>query len=282
MKPAAKVGDLCLHAGKVQTGSPDTTTNDKKSARLGDIHDCKSHPPGFPPWPPGPIVTGSSTVFINRLKAARHTDKLMCGAPGPPPPGAANPQTAAYDVRPDDKYQTLMEIEHEIQERDKIKDAKEPNKGDIGEIDDPLGIKDAKVPKPKPHKSPPSGQGVAFKGGGSKSHGGNPYTGSESRQGRRDFHSEKLSSDVESPAMTQEVPLGDNSVAVVAGPKKAGDTGPAVSTKTTTDEEGRKRYTITIKLGFHLELSVGTRTTVPFGGVPMDTIIPIPGTVWIG
>lgn len=282
MKPAAKVGDLCLHAGKVQTGSPDTTTNDKKSARLGDIHDCKSHPPGAPPWPPGPIVTGSSTVFINRLKAARHTDKLMCGAPGPPPPGAANPKTAEYAVRPDDAYQKLMAIEHEIQERDKVKDAKEPNTGEIGEVDDPLGVKEAKVPTPRPHKGPPSGQGVKFKGGGNKTHSGNPYTGGESRQGRREFQRDQLGSDVESPAMASEVPVGDNSVAVVAGPIKPGDDGPMVSAKTTVDEEGRERYTITLKLGFHLELSVGTRTTVPFGGAPMDTIVPIPGTVWIG
>lgn len=276
MKPAAKVGDLCLHAGKIQTGSPDTTTNDKDSARLGDIHDCKSHPPGAPPWPPGPIVTGSSTVFINRLKAARHTDKLMCGAPGPPPPGAANPQTAEYAVRPDDDYHALMEIEHEIQERDKLKDAKEPAKGEIGETDDPLGVKHTPGPPPKPHKGPPSGQGVEYES--RKSYRNNPY-GGESRQGRRDFQREQLNSDVESPAMATEVAYGDSdkSVAVVVGKKQAGDDGPMLETKS---EKGR--YTITLKLGFHLELSVGTRTTVPFGGAPMDTIVPIPGTVWIG
>jgi uncharacterized Zn-binding protein involved in type VI secretion len=275
MKPAAKKGDLCLHGGKIQTGSPDTTTNDKDSARLGDIHDCKSHPPGAPPWPPGPIVTGSSTVFINRLKAARHTDKLMCGAPGPPPPGAANPQTAEYAVRKDDSYQALMEVEHEIQKRDEPQDAKEPDKGEAGETDDPLGVKKGKAKSPPPHKAPPSGKGIEYES--RKSYRGNPY-GGESRQGRRDFQRDQLSSDVENPALASEVAVGDSesSVAVVAGRAPEGS-GAGIETKS---EKGR--YTITLKLGFHLELSVGTRTTVPFGGAPMDTIVPIPGTVWIG
>ncbi len=268
MKPAAKKGDLCLHAGKIQTGSPDTTTNDKKSARLGDIHDCKSHPPGAPPWPPGPIVTGSSTVFINRLKAARHTDKLMCGAPGPPPPGAANPQTTSYEVRDDDAYQVLMAVEHEVQKRDVPGEIAEPELGESGRPDQPIAI------KPKLHKAPPSGQGVAYES--RKSYRKNPYAG-ENRKGRREFQREQLNSDVENPAMATEVAIGDDdkSISVVAG-KKTSD-GPVVSA---TNKKGR--YTITVKLGFHLELAVGTRTTVPFGGAPMDTIIPIPGTVWIG
>ncbi len=276
MKPAAKVGDLCLHAGQVRTGSPDTTTNDKKSARLGDIHDCKTHPPGLPPWPPGPIVTGSSTVFINRLKAARHTDKLMCGAPGPGPPGAANPKTTEYAVHKNDAYQVLMEVEHEIHAWDKVDDVKEPNLGEVGEDDDPLGVKDAKAPKPKPHKGPPSGQGADYSS--RKSYDNNPY-GAESRQGGRNFHGAKLGSDVENPAMTSEVAMGDSdkSVAVVVGRGKPGAGSPFMQAK-----RKQGRYSITIKLGFHLELSVGTRTTVSFGGAPMDTIIPIPGTVWIG
>lgn len=283
MKPAAKKGDLCLHAGKIITGSPDTTTNNKPSARLGDQHDCKSHPPGAPPWPPGPIVTGSSTVFINHLKAARHTDKLMCGAPGPPPPGAANPQTKDYTVRPADSYQKLMAIEHEKKERDHVVDVDEPDEGEVGEEDEaPLGVKEAKPPKLKPHKGPASGKGVRYKDGGRKTAWGNrnPYTGAESRQGRREFHAQELSADIENPAMVGEAPMGDKSVAVVAGKAKEG--APAFQRKVKTDAEGNKRYSIVINLGFHLEISVGTRTTVPFGGAPMDTIVPIPGTVWIG
>lgn len=251
MLPAAKKGDLCVHGGQIQTGSPDTTTCGQPAARLFDQHDCKTHPPGFPPWPPGPIVTASSTVYINKLPAARKTDQLICGAPAPPPPGAANPETAAYAVRRADSYHELMKNEHEIAGRDVIKDVKEPDKGETGEEDDPLGVKDAKVP-PK----------ASGKGPGTK-----PYTGPS---GSNKAH----------PAAP---PASGPTVAAKETPGAAGKSPIPLPTTQAGDLQAKREHTTaTVDLAFSMDLSLGMRFGMGGGAPPMDMIVFIPETVFIG
>jgi uncharacterized Zn-binding protein involved in type VI secretion len=49
------------------------------AARVGDKHVCLL-PPLAGPHPPSPIATGSATVLINNLPAARQLDSVGCGA----------------------------------------------------------------------------------------------------------------------------------------------------------------------------------------------------------
>ena len=274
-KPAAKKGDLCLHGGKIITGSPDTTTCDKLSARIGDQHTCKSHPPGSPPWPPGPIVTGSSTVFINRLKAARLRDELQCGAAGPGPPGTANPQVESYRVRPEDSYQRLMKGEHEIAERDKVSDVDEPEKGVAGTSDDPVGVSDAKAPPRAAHKSAPSGKGVQYKSkGGPK----NPHA-KQAGQSKKNIQAKRLGSDVEQPNMAIEAGAGSVSLGVVVKRQSSKEEGGKFAV---TYDEQKQRLSVKIKLLFTMDLSVGRRSTSARAGTPMDVIVAPPCSVIIG
>jgi uncharacterized Zn-binding protein involved in type VI secretion len=104
MPDAARMLDLCKHPGTVVlTGSFDTTTGGKLQARLGDL---TSPCPVCCTIPPGRIVQGSKTVFVNKLPAARVDDKIICGIgipPIPPPPGFHLP-ASSYSVRSEDNY----------------------------------------------------------------------------------------------------------------------------------------------------------------------------------
>jgi uncharacterized Zn-binding protein involved in type VI secretion len=245
--PAAKKGDFCLHAGQVRTGSPDTTTCGQPSARLLDQHDCKTHPPGFPPWPPGPIVKGSSTVFINHLPAARKTDQLLCGVPGPPPPGGANPQTTTYKVRSGDSYHKLMAVEHEMAARDKTKDDKEPDKTELGVADAPAAVAEA---KPPPTPSPGS-KLVASGPGDNKA-----------------FPGQNAPPPPPSPPAQ---PSGTGPTPTPA--EAAGKTKPA---------QKKKRPSVSVDLAFSMDLSIGIRIGVGASMPNIDVIIPLPETVFIG
>ena len=103
MSDQARIFDPCTHVGTmVTTGSPDTLVGYQLAARLGDLTTpcpiCKIPLPGR-------IVKGSRTVFINKMPAARVSDKVICGAGVPPaPPGGFHMPASEYKVRPEDNY----------------------------------------------------------------------------------------------------------------------------------------------------------------------------------
>jgi uncharacterized Zn-binding protein involved in type VI secretion len=271
---AARVGDSCLHQGKVETGSGDTYTEDKKQARLGDMHSCKVHPP--PPVPPGPgmgrIVTASTSVFVNNMGAARVTDLCLCMLQTPIPPDAANPRTSEYKVRKEDNYQELMLIEHEIAERDKVKDVKEPDKGAAGEVDDPTGVAEAKAP-PRPPEPPPSPNSVTVKG---KLDDQKPYPKEPPVAAGK---SKKIESKDEDPKLA-----GGKSMTPPAKKKEApgapaaGKDGAAAKEK----EKPREKPKVSIDLAFSMNLSIGMRLGLTLMGIGLDVITGGASKVYIG
>src|SRR3954468_17645321 len=103
MSDAARIFDICKHTGTVVvTGSPDTLVGYRLAARFGDLTSpcpiCKIPLPGR-------IVKGSRSVFINKMPAARVSDKVICGAGVPPaPPGGFHMPAGEYSVRSEDNY----------------------------------------------------------------------------------------------------------------------------------------------------------------------------------
>ncbi|HAM21432.1 MAG TPA: hypothetical protein DCQ04_04015 [Actinobacteria bacterium] len=61
--------------GPIITGSSDVFIAGKAAARMTDTAACREHSP-----PPSPIVEGSQTIFINGLALARVGHKTLCGA----------------------------------------------------------------------------------------------------------------------------------------------------------------------------------------------------------
>lgn len=76
-KPAIRVGDPGAHAGTVTSGARTVTIGGLAAARVTDPH---SEPPPLAAHGPQVIATGSATVFIESLQAARQGDTLGCGA----------------------------------------------------------------------------------------------------------------------------------------------------------------------------------------------------------
>lgn len=74
-KKQARVGDPSSHGGVIVTGAARTFVNNKKAARLGDLHVCPIPGHGI-----RPIVTGSPNTFIEGKAAARVGDRIACGA----------------------------------------------------------------------------------------------------------------------------------------------------------------------------------------------------------
>jgi uncharacterized Zn-binding protein involved in type VI secretion len=103
MSDAARETDLCDHPTLVISGSPDTTTGYLPQARLGDHTSpcplCCTPPPGL-------IVQGSMSVFVNSFPAVRVGDQIICGAGVlPVPPGSLQHLPAGqYSVRDEDNY----------------------------------------------------------------------------------------------------------------------------------------------------------------------------------
>jgi uncharacterized Zn-binding protein involved in type VI secretion len=99
-QPAARLTDNCIHPTVITSGSPDTVVGSLPAARLGDLVTpcplCKT--------PPGKIVKGSSTVFINSKPAARILDSVACGSPGAPPGGGSHAPVSVYGVKKEDNY----------------------------------------------------------------------------------------------------------------------------------------------------------------------------------
>ena len=247
-RPAAKKGDLCLHAGVVITGSPDTTTCDRASARIGDIHTCVSHPPGNPPAGPGPIVTASRTVFINRQRAARIGDTLACGSGGSAPPGTADPKVKSYEVREQDSYHKLMRLEHEVAARDRVRDVAEPERGKVTVVLEPEGVGDAEVPKTESVATAvPSGRGESYSGPLGT---GNPHAGAASM--------------TETPAqtITQDSTVDSRAEAT-----------PVVRAAPSEEGEERSDSPHRLRLRFSMDLAVGSRRRKRGGGGGIDKII---------
>jgi uncharacterized Zn-binding protein involved in type VI secretion len=76
---AARQFDVTNHPGAIATGSPTVLINGLPAARVLDVHAC-AFPPLAGPHPPNPIAQGSRTVLINGLGAARLMDPTGCGA----------------------------------------------------------------------------------------------------------------------------------------------------------------------------------------------------------
>lgn len=256
-RPAAKKGDLCLHAGMVTTGSPDTTTCDKASARIGDQHSCLSHPPGNPPAGPGPIVSASRTVFINRQRAARIGDTLACGSGGMAPPGTANPQVQTYRVRQQDSYHNLMRHEHEVAARDRVGDMAEPDRGKGSVVLESQGVGTAEAPRSEAVTTTvASGQGVAYPGakGRANPHAGGPASG-----------------DVPVTMVTRDTPVSDAGDAAAIGVNGSKYEGPERAA------EGHR-----LRLRFSMDLAVGGRRGSRGGGGGIDKIVAPFCTVIVG
>ncbi|MBI4951192.1 MAG: PAAR domain-containing protein [Myxococcales bacterium] len=171
MFPAARVDDLLVpvppHAGKVATGSPDTVIAGKAAARLQDLTSpCPPPPTGLPTCQPplGRIVKSSSTVFINRLGAARAiVDAVKCGAGASPPGpgGCRHPPATGYAVRDEDHYHRMMKGEHEQPEWDAVGPvARGPLDGQRPKVGTPIGITGGAA-RPSVFEQPEPG-GVAY------------------------------------------------------------------------------------------------------------------------
>ncbi len=82
-KPAARMGDMTGHGGRIVTGCPTVLIGGQPAARVGDKHVCP-RVDYLVPHVGGEIIMGSPTVLIGGMPAARVTDIALCN--GPPAP----------------------------------------------------------------------------------------------------------------------------------------------------------------------------------------------------
>lgn len=83
MLPAARLGDLTAHGTPlgVGPGSTNVLIQGQPAWRAGaDIHTCPLTT-GPVPHVGGPVTMGSTTVFINKLPAARMSDTIVESGP---------------------------------------------------------------------------------------------------------------------------------------------------------------------------------------------------------
>lgn len=80
MAPAARLTDPTAHPGAIIGPCVPTVLIEGLPAAVAFLshHACAF--PGLPPHPPNPIVTGSKTVLIGGMPAARFGDTCLCGA----------------------------------------------------------------------------------------------------------------------------------------------------------------------------------------------------------
>ncbi|MCY7353870.1 MAG: PAAR domain-containing protein [Lysobacter sp.] len=82
MPLAARIADLTSHPGAIAPGPsvPARVFIEKMmAARVGDMHVC-AFPPPAGPHPPNKIESGSVTVFLSGMPAARIGDPCSCSA----------------------------------------------------------------------------------------------------------------------------------------------------------------------------------------------------------
>lgn len=82
MKPAARLGDQTAHGTPLTgTASPNVFIGNKPAWRaLGDVHTCPLSS-GPAPHVGGSVAKGSSTVFVNKMPAARLGDTIVENGP---------------------------------------------------------------------------------------------------------------------------------------------------------------------------------------------------------
>lgn len=82
MKPAARLGDPTAHGTPLTgTASPNVLIGKKPAWRaLSDVHTCPLAS-GPVPHVGGPVAKGSTSVFINKMPAARMGDTIIESGP---------------------------------------------------------------------------------------------------------------------------------------------------------------------------------------------------------
>jgi uncharacterized Zn-binding protein involved in type VI secretion len=124
-KKAARLTDRCAHkVTAIITGSPDTIVGSLLAARLGD-HTTPC-PICMVPTP-GLIVKASTSVFINKMPAARVDDLVFCGIGLTPPlPGGFHMPVSGYSVKTEDNYVEAVFSDDSSIIHDPPKDPKPP------------------------------------------------------------------------------------------------------------------------------------------------------------
>ena len=79
MPGAARINDPTNHPGMISAGLPTVLIEGMAAARVGDAHTCAFPPPGGPHGT-NAVLSGSTTVFIGSMPAARQNDPCACGA----------------------------------------------------------------------------------------------------------------------------------------------------------------------------------------------------------
>ena len=73
-RPWIVLHDKTDHGGFVITASENTSIDDRRVARIGDMVSCPRPGHGI-----NPIVTGSDCVTLEGRRVARHGDRAACG-----------------------------------------------------------------------------------------------------------------------------------------------------------------------------------------------------------
>lgn len=73
-RPWIVLHDKTDHGGFVITASENTSIDDRRVARIGDMVSCPRPGHGI-----NPIVTGSDCVTLDGRRVARHGDRTACG-----------------------------------------------------------------------------------------------------------------------------------------------------------------------------------------------------------
>ncbi|RIX78345.1 PAAR domain-containing protein [Acidovorax cavernicola] len=73
-RPWIVLHDKTDHGGFVITASENTSIDDRRVARVGDMVSCPRPGHGI-----NPIVTGSDCVTLDGRRVARHGDRAACG-----------------------------------------------------------------------------------------------------------------------------------------------------------------------------------------------------------
>ena len=80
-KPAARIGDTCVHGGKIVMGKLNVLTGGRPQSRITDMHVCPMFT-GPVPHVGGPILPPAAVnVLVGMLPAARIGDKAICIGP---------------------------------------------------------------------------------------------------------------------------------------------------------------------------------------------------------
>lgn len=195
--PAAHKLSPTLHIPVIiNSGSPDTKVCYLPAARLDDVGTPCPLPPCKPPKPK--IVSSSTTVFINKLGAARVLDFVYCGAMGTTGPGGcSHPSATGYKARKADHYEALFAVEHEQSDWDVEDEFKRGEyDGTREEAAAPVGVTagsaSAQSPEadtsgspmggtsPSPHGGATGGDATAVPNGGGAAIGGGGAPGKDS------------------------------------------------------------------------------------------------------